>query len=910
MNRSLIIGIISTLALFSCIAIYFYFNNIKVKSKSALVAVPNDAFAVIQSKEVTSAIKHLTNSTIWNDLIKNSSLNVLSNQLTALTNFVNANEVFKDALEENNNVVSLHNYNGKFACLLINELGRDEDPINYASAISMHIKGSQKKRLFEKTIVYDIYDELNQPFISIAIKDRLLLCAKQSGLVDDAIRKLTFNLNNPSKGLEQLGLLADNGADLNLFLNFQKTPAMFNLWLKPIYFDALNAFKHIGNWSLLNIELGQSEFNLQGVTLTDDSLFQFLDLFKNQSPKELTLQQYMPANTAISVQMGFTDYLKFNEELTEYLQAHQLHTAYAAYADSLEKRYNIDLTQKPITLIDGEAALILTEPSGNEFTQNMAAIIRFKDPQNMYAVLKNAVTQMAKKGETDSVTVFHQGLEIEQIRLGNFLKLYYGQLMESIYSPYFAKIEDVIVFSNSLNNLTHIIDQYNQKLTLATNESFVAYQTKLNKSNNISITINPFKFLQVPGSFITEEFYSTLSTNQNAIKKFEFVNIGFANTDNKAFYTQVNYLYANQTNATTKQLWTYKLDTTFTQQPEVVYSTKLRQNVVFVQDVKNTLYCLSSQTGALIWRSKLSAPLVGHFKVVDVKNNGTNQYLFATQKQLFLVDEDGVSLNRYPINLPGKAFTDITLTNFGSDTLSYILVPLENKRVAGFSIGGYYMPGLNPKIFPAKLTQPLQIIQLGVRALIYSADANGALALFNRKGKSQNIESQIWASNYWHVPDADTNKLIFNAIDSNGLVQRLEFDSSLNLVKLSKVAQTNHYTKVVANNINWSVASAFMLFDSLKTTIWSAKFDTKFEITVTDTLHHKVFFTQNASGNSMVGQIKNNKELIWLDMSGKPYPDFPLPGCTQFYTGNILGNNQNQLIGGDQSNNIFLFQIR
>ena len=128
--------------------------------------------------------------------------------------------------------------------------------------------------------------------------------------------------------VEVSAALADQGADLNLYINYQRLPRLFSLFTKPEYTGLFNYLKTFANWSMLDVKLGKDQFNITGVTYTDDSVFQFLDLFKNQTPKVLKLQEVMPANTTFAFQMGFTDYMKFNAELGEYLQVHKKAEAY------------------------------------------------------------------------------------------------------------------------------------------------------------------------------------------------------------------------------------------------------------------------------------------------------------------------------------------------------------------------------------------------------------------------------------------------------------------------------------------------------------------------------------------------------------------------------------------------------
>ena len=98
MNRSLLIGIIATIALFSGIAIYFYLNNIKIKNRPAIEAVPADAFVILQAKDINKSWNSLGKSTLWADLKANPIVAKLNKQLEETFNIISHDEDLKEIL--------------------------------------------------------------------------------------------------------------------------------------------------------------------------------------------------------------------------------------------------------------------------------------------------------------------------------------------------------------------------------------------------------------------------------------------------------------------------------------------------------------------------------------------------------------------------------------------------------------------------------------------------------------------------------------------------------------------------------------------------------------------------------------------------------------------------------------------
>ncbi len=911
MNRSLIIGIAATIALFAGVAVYFYFNNIKTQNKPATEAVPNDAFLIFQTRDLKNSWQTFEKSVMWNDLKKNQQLAVAQQKLTRLVQLIENNDDVEELVSENTTALSLHNSNNQISFIAITETGKEINVADVANYFAQQLGGKVLKRNFEKIPVYDVNDENGEPIVCFSFKENLLLTSPDPGLIEESLRKIKYQLPNTTKGFEQVQLLAETGADANLYINYQKVPLFFNHFLKNEYQGLFNYTKHFANWSMLDVELNEDQFKLSGVTYTDDSVFQFLDLFKNQTPKPLKLQEFMPKSTAMAFQMGFTDYVKFNTELSEYLQIHGRAEEYTHYTDSLENRYNIDLSQQVIPFIDGEASLILTEPAGSDYLNNMAAIIRFKDPTSMAQSLKKMVASMNQKGETDSVSYTHQGYEVERIKLGNFLKLYYGEVMENIQSPYYVQLNDVFVFANNEATLKYIIDEYKAGNTLANDERFKAYEKTLAPNNNVNIFISPSRNFLLPSTFVTDTFFSTLNMNQYDFKKFEFINIQFANTNNKAFYTNIQYQFNAVKANETQLLWSTKLDTTFECTPKVVYNTMLKQHVIFVQDVKNTLYCVSN-SGNILWKSKLSGKIVGDFIEIDAKKNGTLCYLFSTEKQANLIDENGVSLYGYPIYYPGKTNLPLTLIDFYNDSTFEFYVPLDNSRIVGYSLNGKPIAGFNPKALESKPIAPINWLNIGSKPFVYTTTVRGDLVLIDRKGKTVKTGNTIVGRYFQHVTSTDSLTTVFKTIDTASSVQLIYLDSVL---KFKQVVPANvNVTRFDSLTTQQDVTTLRWTYIAFTKTGWQVLDDNQkvvLENAHTDSVPQRCYLVKAIAGRTYIANPRPFEGKYYLyDVMGKPYADFPINGHSPFTIGKLMPDNTNYLIGGDKQNNLFVYKLK
>lgn len=915
MSRSLIIGILSTVLLFVGVAIYFYYHNINTKNTPVTHAIPNDAFLILQTKNTPNFWEQLQKSELWKELSASNELANSKETITKILSFVNDNSELKDIIAENSLAVSLHQVDNRIELFAVTETSNDFNIQRLVEDISQKLNTKVQKRNFAKTLVFDLIDANGKIILCVTLKEHYLICSSQPNLIEDALRKIIYNIPNSAKGFEQAQLLAETGNNAVVLINYQKLPGFFDVLLNTTFQGMFSFTKNFANWSVLNIDLSNEPFKFSGVTYTDDSVFQFIDLFKNQTPKKLSLQEYMPQNTSMAIQMGFSDYIKFNEELNEYLQIRNRFSEYEKFKDSLENRYSISLDQQITPFIDGEASLIMIEPMNGDYINNLAALIKFKDPMSMAQSLKFIVKAMHKKGETDSINYYYEGNEIERIKLGNFLKLFYGEILEQIYSPYFVQLNDVFVFANTEATLKNIITEYKNGNTLVNNPKYKEHLKTVSHTNNISVLISPERNFLLPNSFVKENVLSTININQFTIKKFEYVSIQFANTNNKAFYTTASYLFkssnSNSSSNETKLLWSAKLDTNFITAPQVVYNSLLKQNIIFVQDIKNTLYCISS-TGNLIWKSKLNSKLVGDFVEIDAKKDGSTCYLFSTEKQANLIDENGVSLAGYPINYPGKAYIPFTLADLNNDTIIEMYVPLSNNRLMGYTITGKPISGFNPKSLTKKAKFPFQIASKNENSILYSTLDNGNLILIDKKGKTLNSDEEINGQFFQFSITSNSDSYQFLSIDTSGIISNIELDSNFTLTNDNPTGNKELFKdSLVVQYDKLTMEPYIIRYQPQSISLYNNKFSMLFNHTTADTITPNCYIIQSKSTKSFIALVKPQEQKYYLyTLDGLLYPDFPITGNSNFTISRLFMNNSSYLIGGDNRNNIFVYMLK
>lgn len=178
------------------------------------------------------------------------------------------------------------------------------------------------------------------------------------------------------------------------------------------------------------------------------------------------------------------------------LRVKELDSEYKYFSDSLFSIYNIRLEESLIPVAGNEAALVMNEPASPDYRQECYAVIKAPNIQVALQNIGNLKRAASQKGETDSLTLMYNGYTVSKLPFGNYLRLLYGGVFNSIYSPFITSLNDYLIFAKFYATFKQVIDKYEQKAVLSEDIRYKQY------SENISTTHNVLLYINVPRSLI------------------------------------------------------------------------------------------------------------------------------------------------------------------------------------------------------------------------------------------------------------------------------------------------------------------------------------------------------------------------------------------------------------------------
>jgi hypothetical protein len=153
-----------------------------------------------------------------------------------------------------------------------------------------------------------------------------------------------------------------------------------------------------------------------------------------------------------------------------------------------------------------------------------------------------------------------------------------------------------------------------------------------------------------------------------------------------------------------------------------------------IQDVQNRLYCLDIG-GNILWQRLMDGRLMSAVQAVRSKEKSGTHLAFNTRQHLWLLDEQGQNVGRFPLALRSPASNGVLAIDFDNSLTFNYFVACANGNVYGFDAYGAALPGWNPNAGVGDVRQPLCHFQQGGKDFVAALNRAGALHVFARNGQ-------------------------------------------------------------------------------------------------------------------------------------------------------------------------------
>lgn len=765
---------------------------------------------------------------------------------------------------------------------------------------------SVQQRSFNNQTIYELSSADNSVKITYCFHDDVLLLSFTSFLVEDAIRanadKATFYTDpvfteafNRRKGVQLASLT----------VNFKRLPELSETFLSNrIFLEPFRNFSKITDFAFFDINFNSNAWMLGGQSSSEPDAG-LLYLLKGQQPVSNYLVSYVPSGAVSFTTLSLSDYDLFLDQY-ELSKTNTATKKVDVAVSELERKYKIRTGQELRQLLSGDFLKFEYENLQKPALHESVGIVLLKEPLKFRQFIANLKKRDQSQGAPE---IYYKEVSIAEFPVTALMQIATGSFIPDLKASYYCIIEDRLHIAGSPELLRNYIDDYVSSQLLSGSSEYRKFSSALSNRSNYYYYFNISKGGPLLNRMLNKRYARNLSSSEPSWLNYQ----GFAfqlGAEKEGFLTSVYMPLSSQSSADLELIWKLNFDSKLINKPYVVNNYDSQEKEILVQDEQYKLYLVNA-SGKILWSVALPGSIRSQVYQVDYYKNGKYQYLFNTDRQLFLIDRNGSNVSNYPIRLSTNATAGLALFDYDNNKEYRVFIPCDNECLFGYDISGRPLEGWNPKTKVGIIRFPVQHINVQGKDMLFFSNTRGDLMFYNRRGVLLNklSDSTLLSQRNGFVFDRNKefNKNRFITTDRYGKIKSIFIDGR----KLYKTVGTwsdEHFFN--AADVAGDSVNEYIFLD--KDQLYVYKDDTSiiYNYQFKTPIAAAPQFLDYHGSKKLIGITSAESEQIFLfDTVGKLFPGFPLKGSTGFELTDLRSNGRTNLIVADNEGVLYLYEI-
>lgn len=510
-----------------------------LKSKSnldAFATIPEDAVFIVETTDLSKAWKQISESDLWQYLMKTEYFSDLNKDIESIDKYIKSNQKIADMILNNRKlIVSAHMTSGVNSSFLFSvdlkdmaaTIGSMENALKLIDGFKVEKTEFKAENDNKKFDIVKLTSEKNpKEVFFISFVDNILLVSFDGVLIEKAISQRNDEHWNKDNKFQEIMVELAQRKLFKIYFNY----SYFNKYSKTFLTSEDEIIKMLSEslaYSIFDIDIKGTKFSLEGFTNLD-SVNSYVRALVNVEPGKLRAYDIMTNQSAAYFSISFKDYMTFyNNLMDEYRKSNPAEVEEIEKSIGLvEDLLGVDLHRDFFSWIGEEVALFKVRPISEESRmEDIVIAIHANDIDNAREGLTNITKKIRRRSPLRFDIIEYRNFEINYLEQKNFFKMFFGELFNKMEKPFFTYIEDFVVFSNSLDLLQQVIDDYINGKTLSHTVEFQDFIDNFSPKSNIAV------FIQMPKMFNTLYNFTPEDKKQDFIKNKEmilsFARVGF-----------------------------------------------------------------------------------------------------------------------------------------------------------------------------------------------------------------------------------------------------------------------------------------------------------------------------------------------------------------------------------------------
>lgn len=904
--RKVYFFLLMVLAIFF-IVLFFYTNIDKKQSFTfdLLQAVPEDAYAIIETRNIQQVKTNLTSAFYWNDLKKIKEISRLSQYFSIIDTIGSLDKNSCDLLSKTPIIISFHLIGKDQSDFVVYSVISGISSENKIKNLIEKMKGNNSSinyRMYENTKIYNVVFNGDKSFqnFSFSISDGLFFLSHSPLLVEQVIRR--FKNSSSCKipeSLQRVRLTAGKNVDANIYINMMQFPIWFAGLINTKYAQVFKNCSNTPEWIALDMVIKTDGILLDGFSLTELAGGQYLSVFRQQEAVEMQTIKILPDNTTAAFIIGLKDSKKYKKDYEYLLEKNNKYGDYKERIKSLESKYMFDFDKLFYSDETVEYGIIYTNLNDSGIYYS----VKSAESKNSFNNIKNSFYPDKNKIENQvkTIKINNQNFDILKIPEPDLMGKYFGNLFSWTPSSYVTCFEDYLVFSSSVENLNALLYQVTSGNRLINEKKFKSLNKYLLPKTNLLFYTNP----AANNNFI-KKIFNTKNLDINEIQKGLIKSAGFClqlNAEKNLLYNNIVIHFNNNCETGPQVAWKCLLDTAFMKEPEIVINFNNHEKEIIVQDCRNTIY-LIDKNGTIQWKKNILESIIGTIFQIDYFNNKKLQFIFNGKNYIHIIDRNGNYIENFPEKLPVSATNGLTVMNYDNKGEYRFFVACEDKRVYSFTKKIKLIKGWKFCKTEGLVNSPVQYFKNGEKDFLLLGD-NKYIYILNRKGEERiKISNQFVKSfhNKFFLEDKSVfSDESFITTDTSGTVKYIFGDGHVEEKKMRHFSQGHYFDY---QDIDEDLKKEFIFIEKNQLYVYKLSGKLLFSTTFNGEVSQPVFYSDGTKTLIGVG-LQSENEVYVINKEGIIVKGFPIKGNTPFLIEKIdQSDNFNILVG---SNDNFLY---
>ncbi len=875
---------------------FFYLRNLKSPSRNALEAVPAGAFCLIASDDVRNTWEQLNQGNlIWAALTETEWATSVSQTASLVDSLIESNPEIDELLDENPCYLSLH-------CT-------GNNAFNYVFSVSL--PGTAYD---DKAIEFVKNGSKGYKFAEQELTNARILTAKSGSKVfyvsiSEGILQFSDNADLLKTGIEQLAkgktLLDDVGfravnktagakTDATIYVNYSRLLVLLKRVSDKSFHESLDVMNTFGGWTETDLSLRPNAMLMNGYTYANDSAAAYLNIFRGQQPQPIEADGILPSNTVSFLDFSISNFKEYLKNFDAYHNQLGTGDERRDRLAQLNANYGYSPEDHIGTWIGNEIVKAEINIPG-EGIQPIAILSTVST-----AKAREKLESLRPKRDTGSVAppFDSTGILVRSVPVPEMLPATFGGLFSEFREGFYAITSHYVIIGIDEKSVRSFIIASEFGRTLRKDRGYSDFVANMAGEASVTFYAAVPKTQELIEDRAETGFRADVLHHKDLLKRFDGVVVQYNVGEGNLHYTNAFLRHNPQTKKSISSLWETQLDTSFTGKPWLLTNHNTKGLDIFVQDVANKIYLVSS-TGTIFWRKQLSSEITSEIQQVDALKNGKLQIVFNTKDSLYILDRNGKPLAPFPIRLPAPASNGVKVMDYDNNREYRMLIACEDKKVYNYTVSGKQVDGWKNPTSKDVVVSPIQHTVIAGKDYVVIADRTGHVYITDRQGGTritlkENLGSPV--TQFFIEQGKDLSRTRIVSSDSMGNIYRLTFTDELERLHFLDFDATPYFEY---RDINGDGSLEYIFLTTDKLTVFNQDKIITMNYGFESPTQSKASIFRFGENDVRIGiACPEAGELHLFNKGGADSEGFPLPGQTLFAIGQLNGEGGLTVIAG------------